>query len=114
MGERGLDIGPKTSELYASIARTAATVLWNGPMGAFEDPRFSSGTRAVAEALAQSDGFSVIGGGGSVAAVAAFGLEAQISFISTGGGAAIELIEHGDLPGIAALRGEFQDLGGRR
>jgi len=113
-GERGLDIGPKTAERYASISSTAAIVLWNGPMGAFEDPRFSSGTRAVAEALARSDAFSVIGGGDSAAAVAAFGLEDQISFISTGGGASLELIEHGDLPGIAALRGDFQDSGGHR
>mgnify|MGYP006275338387 FL=1 len=108
-GSRGLDIGPETASAYASIAGSAATVLWNGPMGAFEDPRFAGGTRAVAEALAASDGFSVIGGGDSAAAIATFGLADQVSFVSTGGGASLELIEHGDLPGIAALRGDYHD-----
>lgn len=108
-GSRGLDIGPETASSYAAIAGSAATVLWNGPMGAFEDPRFAAGTRAVAEALAAADGFSVIGGGDSAAAIATFGLADQVSFVSTGGGASLELIEHGDLPGIAALRGDYRD-----
>ena len=82
----------------------AATILWNGPMGVFEDERFSSGTEAVARAVAASEAVSVVGGGDSVAALQTFGLEGDVSFVSTGGGASLELVELGDLPGLKALR----------
>jgi hypothetical protein len=83
-------------------------VLWNGPMGVFEDPRFEAGTRTVAEAVADCRGFTVVGGGDSAAAVAQFGLADRIDHISTGGGASLELIEQGDLPGLEALRNASQ------
>jgi len=86
--------------------RNAGTVLWNGPMGVFEDPRLAAGTRSVAQALANSTAISVVGGGDSAAAVEQFGVASQMSFISTGGGASLELLEFGDLPGLRALRGE--------
>ena len=101
----GLDIGPATVEAYADAIGTAGTVLWNGPMGVFEDSRFAAGTAGVARAMARCDGFTVVGGGDSAAAVDELGLDGQISFISTGGGASLELLEYGDLPGLAALRG---------
>jgi phosphoglycerate kinase len=101
----GLDIGPATMDAYAEAIATAGTVLWNGPMGVFEDSRFGAGTAGVARAVAQCDGFTVVGGGDSAAAVDELGLDDQISFISTGGGASLELLEYGDLPGLAALRG---------
>jgi phosphoglycerate kinase len=82
----------------------AATILWNGPMGVFEDPRLSAGTEAVARAVAASSAVSVIGGGDSVAAIQGYGLEDQVSFVSTGGGASLEFVELGDLPGLDALR----------
>lgn len=104
-GWMGVDIGPGTAAAFAEVIARAATILWNGPMGVFEDPRFESGTRAVAEAVADSRGFSVIGGGDSAAAVAQFGLADRVDHISTGGGASLELIEQGDLPGLDALRG---------
>jgi phosphoglycerate kinase len=104
-GWMGVDIGPGTAPEFADIIRDARTILWNGPMGVFEDPRFEAGTRVVAEAVAESRGFSVIGGGDSAAAVAQFGLAAEVDHVSTGGGASLELIEQGDLPGLAALRG---------
>ena len=103
-GWRGLDIGPDTVEAYAREIATAGTVLWNGPMGVFEDGRFNAGTAGVARAVADNTGFTVVGGGDSAAAVDELGLSDQISFISTGGGASLKLIEHGDLPGLAALR----------
>lgn len=104
-GWMGLDIGPGSAAEFGDVIAEARTVLWNGPMGVFEDPRFEAGTRAVAQSVADSSGFSVIGGGDSAAAIAQFGLADEVSHISTGGGASLELIENGDLPGLAALRG---------
>lgn len=103
-GWTGYDIGPATSELFSKVVADAATVLWNGPMGVFEDPRFAAGTRTVAQAVADCTGRTVIGGGDSVAAVNRYGLADRIGHISTGGGASLELLEHGDLPGLKALR----------
>lgn len=104
LGWKGLDIGPKSAEIFAAAVKEAKTVLWNGPMGAFEDPRFASGTTAVAEAVAESSGKTVVGGGDSVAALDELGLTSKVSFVSTGGGATLELLEYGDLPGLQALR----------
>ena len=100
----GVDIGPESAGTFSDIILEGRTILWNGPMGVFEDPRFEAGTRVVAEAVAESRGFSVIGGGDSAAAIAQFGLAAEVDHVSTGGGASLELIEQGDLPGLAALR----------
>ena len=103
-GWMGVDIGPGTAAEFSDIISEAGTILWNGPMGVFEDTRFEAGTRVVAEAVARARGFSVIGGGDSAAAVAQFGLASEVDHISTGGGASLELIERGDLPGLEALR----------
>ena len=100
----GFDIGPNTREAFCAIIANAATILWNGPMGVFEDPRLSAGTEAVARAVAASSAVSVIGGGDSVAAIQGYGLEDQVSFVSTGGGASLEFVELGDLPGLKAIR----------
>jgi phosphoglycerate kinase len=103
-GWMGLDIGPGTAAEFSDVVGEARQVLWNGPMGVFEDPRFEAGTRTVAEAVADCRGFTIVGGGDSAAAVAQFGLADRIDHISTGGGASLELIEQGDLPGLQALR----------
>lgn len=102
-GWMGLDIGPRSAELYGSRIATAGTVLWNGPMGAFELGPFAPGTRTVAEAVAGCPGFTVIGGGDSVAAIKQFGLADQVDWVSTGGGASLELLEGKPLPGVEAL-----------
>jgi phosphoglycerate kinase len=98
-----LDIGPKTSELYADIIKNSKLVIWNGPMGVFEFDKFAGGTKAVAQALADSDAYSVIGGGDSAAAVEKFNLADKMSHISTGGGASLEFMEGKALPGVVAL-----------
>jgi phosphoglycerate kinase len=103
-GWKGLDVGPETAGTYADIVTEARTVLWNGPMGMFELAPFVAGTRTVAEAVAASKAFTVVGGGDSAAAIREFGLADQVDHVSTGGGASLEFIERGDLPGLAALR----------
>jgi phosphoglycerate kinase len=100
----GLDIGVASSASFARLLAGARTILWNGPMGAFEDERFAHGTEAVARAIASSDAFSVVGGGDSALALERSGLADAVSFVSTGGGATLRLLERGDLPALAALR----------
>ena len=103
-GWMGLDIGPGTAAEFTDIILEARTVFWNGPMGVFEDPRFVAGTKTVAQALVDSRAFTVVGGGDSAAAIAQFGMSREIDHVSTGGGASLELLENGDLPGLEALR----------
>lgn len=102
-GWEGMDIGPKTRELYAQAIKPAKTVIWNGPMGVFEFPRFAEGTKAVAKALSECTGTTIIGGGDSAAAVEQLGFADKITHISTGGGASLEFLEGLELPGVAAL-----------
>ena len=102
-GWLGLDIGPETRDRFGAIVRDARTVFWNGPMGVFEWPRFAGGTKAVAAAVADADGFTVVGGGDSVRALQELGLAERVSWVSTGGGAALELLEGMDLPGVVAI-----------
>jgi phosphoglycerate kinase len=104
-GWLGLDIGPETRELFAQHISDARTIFWNGPMGVFEWPRFSEGTKAVAEAVASSDGYSVVGGADSARALSELGLADKVSWVSTGGGAALELLEGKELPGVAVIPG---------
>ena len=102
-GWLGLDIGPETRERFAGTIAEARTIFWNGPMGVFEWPRFAEGTKAVAEAVAASDAFSVVGGADSIHALNELGLLDQVSWASTGGGAALELLEGKELPGVAVI-----------
>ena len=98
----GLDIGPKTAELYAEAVKSAKTVVWNGPMGVFENPVLAKGTIAVAKSLAETDAITIIGGGDSAAAVNQLGYGDKMTHISTGGGASLEFLEGKELPGVAA------------
>lgn len=103
-GDTALDIGPKTEALYAAAVEEAGTVFWNGPMGLFENPAFAEGTLAVARAMARCKGFTVVGGGDSVAAVAEAGTASEYDHVSTGGGASLEYLQGQKLPGVEALR----------
>jgi phosphoglycerate kinase len=110
-GWKGLDIGPGSAAMFSDEIAEAKTVLWNGPMGVFEDDRFQAGTRTVAVAVAECRGFTVIGGGDSAAAAAKYGVADRVDHVSTGGGASLELIERGDLPGLEALRASAERFG---
>jgi len=102
-GWQGLDIGPKTVELYCEAVKDAGTVIWNGPMGVFEFAAFAKGTEAVAEALSKTEAITIIGGGDSAAAVQQLGYADKMTHISTGGGASLEFMEGKELPGVACL-----------
>ena len=103
-GAKGFDIGPGSAAAFSDVIMDARMVFWNGPMGMFEDERFAAGTRTVAQAMADTKAFTVVGGGDSAAALAQFKLDDEVDHVSTGGGASLELLENGDLPGLAALR----------
>ena len=104
-GWMGVDIGPGSAAQFGDVIHQAGTVLWNGPMGVFEDPRFAGGTGAVTQAMADTKAFTIVGGGDSAAAAKQFKVDRDMDHVSTGGGASLELIEKGDLPGLEALRG---------
>ena len=104
-GWMGLDIGPGSAAEFTDAIADARTLFWNGPMGVFEDDRFAAGTMAVAQAVADCRGFTIVGGGDSASALAKFGLDKEVDHVSTGGGASLEYLEQGDLPGLEALRG---------
>ena len=104
-GSKGLDIGPGSAAAFTDIIMDARSVFWNGPMGMFEDARFANGTKTVAQAMADTKAFTVVGGGDSAAALAQFKLDDEVDHVSTGGGASLEYLELGDLPGLEALRG---------
>jgi phosphoglycerate kinase len=107
-GWMGLDLGPESAEAMAAVIKSSKTILWNGPAGVFELAPFQAGTKAIAHAIADATAngaFSLIGGGDSVAAINQFGLADKVSYVSTGGGALLEMIEGKDLPGVAAIRG---------
>jgi phosphoglycerate kinase len=99
-----VDVGPRTSDLYAETVSGAGTIVWNGPVGVFEIPEFSEGTRALAEAIAASGSYSLLGGGDTAAAVEQMGLQGRFSHVSTGGGATLEYLEGKELPGVAVLK----------
>jgi phosphoglycerate kinase len=103
-GGKGFDIGPGSAAAFSDVVMDARTVFWNGPMGMFEDDRFAAGTKTVAQAMADTRAFTVVGGGDSAAALAQFRLDDDVDHVSTGGGASLELLENGDLPGLEALR----------
>ncbi len=103
-GGKGFDIGPGSAAAFTDVVMDARMVFWNGPMGMFEDDRFAAGTRTVAQAMADTKAFTVVGGGDSAAALAQFRLDDEVDHVSTGGGASLELLENGDLPGLDALR----------
>jgi phosphoglycerate kinase len=103
-GDMILDIGPRTAARFAQIIKGAGTILWNGPVGVFEIPQFAGGTRAVANAVADSAGFSLAGGGDTLAALEVFGVQERISYVSTGGGAFLEYVEGRALPAVEVLR----------
>lgn len=110
-GWKGLDIGPGTAAAFGDVIAEARTVFWNGPMGVFEDDRFAAGTRHIAQSMAETRAFTVVGGGDSAAALAQFGFANDVDHVSTGGGASLEYIEQGDLPGLVALRAAAARMG---